>query len=278
MDEKGKCFKRYYTDAEYYITPGGEDSGCDQFATLDVQDTGKGVMLTQGSYKMHNILKDNIYYLGMTESSDTCWEGFSMYMADPPDGSKDMVQSNLLTNVQYDMANGKANLEPTRVGSVKCSMGAGSASVKLSQTETASETSTFASSTELDAAMTLSVEAGVPLTVKVTDTYTMSMSETTTFTNGKTWTKVHEDDVTVNCPSNSEEIYDMVWEKGTYDIPYVADLERVIKVNGVPTKYVFQGITGVYNGISGETITICDELAQGSNEVCNFDVVPIALN
>ena len=261
------------------MTPGGSDSGCDEFAALTVGDAsdGKGVTLSQGNLKMHNILKETLY-LGMTESPESIWQQFSLYPADAPVASKAMVKNNLLTNVKYDMANGKATLQPTRVGTVKCGMGAGSATVVLKQTQSASETSTFSSATSFNVGMETKVSAGVPLTAQVDETFTMSMSETMTFTNSETLTTVQEDDVTVNCPANSQEIYDMVWEKGTYTIPYVADLERVVEVDGVPTKYVFQGVSGMYDGISGQTITVCDELAEGDTlVVCNFDATPIAL-
>ena len=250
MDENGKCFKRYYTDASYYMTPGGSDSGCDEFATLTVGDApdGKGVTLSQGNLSMQNIytfsfqhkIKEDTYYLGMRETSGSPYQEFSLDMADPPAQRKAMVRNNLLTNVRYDMANGKATLQPTRVGSVKCKMGSQSANVVLKQVQSASEVSTFSSATaRFDVDTKMTVSGGVPLTDKVDETFTMSMSETMTFTNGETITEVKKDDVTVNCPAYSQHSYDMVWEKGTYTIPYVADLERVVEVDGVPTKYVF---------------------------------------
>ena len=185
MDEYGRCFKRYQTDAQYYVYPGftdywledgspaprppnnGATWTCDEFATLTVGDAsdGKGVTLTQGNFKMQNIQKDDVMYLGMTENPESVWQQFSFYPTDAPEGSKTMVQSNLLTNVKYDMANGKANLTPTKVGSVRCSMGAGSAQVVLKQTQSASETSSFSSASNFNVGRSVSVEAGIPETV-----------------------------------------------------------------------------------------------------------------
>ena len=217
-------------------------------------------------------------YLGMSQSPESVDQQFSLYSADAPKTSNFMIKSNLLKNVKYDMANGIANIKPTKVGSVRCRMGAGTSQVTLKQQTSASETSSWSSATRFDVGTKTSVQAGVPLTLQSTTAFTMSMSKTMTFTNGETLTNIQESDVILNCPAHSDAVFNMVWEKGTYTIPYVGDLERVLELNGVKTKYIFQNITGMYNGISGQTISICDEFAQGSQGVCSFDETPIALN
>lgn len=276
MDKDGFCYKRFYSDAQYYMSPGSGINYCDEYALINIKDAadGKGFLLTQGGYTLQSILNYGRYYLGMTDQAENEWQTFSFLVTDPPADSNSLVKENKLTNVQYDMANGKATLQPTNVGSVKCSTGAASQTVTLKQTKSASSTSTFSSSANMEVGMSVSFEAGVPLTVKSTETYSMSMSETMTKTNGETITETTESDVVISCPPNSVSVIDMMWQSGVYEIPYTADLERVIEVNGVPTKYIFKGLTGVYNGVSGQDITVCDEMGEAG---CNFDVYPIEL-
>ena len=298
VDESGKCFRRHHTkptDDQYFVSglyydpalwqnpPDGCDTSDMATLTVGVASDGKGVTLTQGTegnqFRLQRYTLPNlIEYLGMSQDPESVDQQFSLYSADAPKTSNFFIKSNLLKNVKYDMANGIANIKPTKVGSVRCRMGAGTSQVTLKQQTSASETSSWSSATRFDVGTKTSVEAGVPLTAQTTTTFTMSMSETMTFTNGETLTNIQETDVILNCPANSDEVFDMVWEKGTYTIPYVGDLERVLEFNGVKTKYIFQNITGMYNGISGQTISICDEFAQGSQGVCSFDETPIALN
>ena len=58
MDKDGYCYKRFYSDAQYYMSPGNDVNNCDEFALLNIKDAadGKGFLLTQGGYSLQSIL------------------------------------------------------------------------------------------------------------------------------------------------------------------------------------------------------------------------------
>ena len=278
LDKDGYCYKRMNTGNQYWYSP-GLDFGCDSFSTMTVKDVAKGgFTIEQSGYKVQNIL-NGIYYLGMTQQATNSFQIFNFLVTDSPSsGTNNMVNSNTLTNIVYDMANGKAVLKPESVGEVTCKTGDIDATIILKQTVSASITSTFQSSATLKVGVTVGFSAQIPLVATVTGSVTTEFSATITKTNAETLTEIQEQSVQIHCPANSKSKVHMLWQKGEYNIPYVADLERVVYINGAPIRYIFKGIKGIYNGISGTEIEICDEHNEDKANACDFSQQAIPLN